>query len=112
MRVIKVEFNGEVFIPLEAVDPSEIKEAVVIIEVKEESKSEGYIKYGSPEYKDWRPLPREERIKRAFEEYKSKFNEEPDMELLEMVGIAPPLTPEDQKKELRYIIEQRHLGMR
>ena len=108
MQIIKVKYNGKVFTPLEDVKIDEIEDAIVVIEGRKKQ-IRGFIDYNSEEYKTWKPLPKEERIRKAYEEYKSRFNDEPDMELLELVGIAPPLTPDDQKKELRDILEERYL---
>lgn len=69
---------------------------------------EGYLEYGSEEYKSWKPLPKDERVKKAYEEYKSRFNDEPDRKLLELVGLGPPLTPQDQKRELRELLEEKY----
>jgi len=109
MQVVKVKYNGKVFVPLERIEMDEIKSAVVVIEGERKRKPEGFIEYSSEEYKNWKPLPKEERMRKAYEEYKSKFNDEPDTELLELVGIAPPLTPDDQKRELKDILEERYI---
>ena len=106
MQAIKVQYNGEVFVPLEPVRAKYIKEAMVII-VEEETKGE--IRYGSKEYENWEPLPDEERMKLAYEEYKTKFPES-DVELKDFryVGVLPPLSLEDSKKELLDIIEEKY----
>ena len=106
MQAIKVQYNGEVFVPLEPVRAKHIKEAMVII-VEEEAKGE--IRYGSKEYEDWKPLPDEERMKLAYEEYKAEFPEsEVELEDFRYVGVLPPLSLEDSKKELLDIIEEKY----
>ena len=49
MQAIKVQYNGEVFVPLQPVKAKHIKETMVII-VEEETKDA--IRYGSKEYND------------------------------------------------------------
>lgn len=106
MQAIKVKYNGEVFVPLEPVKAKNIKEAMVIIVGEETS---GEIRYGSVEYEDWKPLPDEERMKLAYEEYKAKFPEaDVELEDFRHVGIWPPLSLEDSKKELLDIIEEKY----
>ena len=106
MQTIKVQYNGEVFVPLESVRTKHIKEALVII-VEEETKGE--IRYGSKEYEDWKPLPDEERMKLAYEEYKAKFPEaDVELEDFRYVGIAPPTPVEDDKRFIRDAIWEKY----
>ena len=106
MQAIKVQYNGEVFVPLEPVKAKHIKEAMVII-VGEEAKDE--IRYGSKEYEYWKPLPDGERMKLAYEEYKAKFPEsDVELEDFRYVGIAPPTPVEDDKKILIDVICEKY----
>ena len=106
MLTVRVKYDGKVFVPLEPVTATHIKEALVIIVDEERSQT---IRYGSKEYEEWQPLPDEERMQQAYEEFKAKF---PDTDVapedFRYVGIMPPLSIEDSKRELRDIIAEKY----
>ena len=82
-----------------------------MIQKAEHEKKSGEIAYGAPAYRNWKPLPEEERVKRAYQEFKQVFpDREPDMELLRLVGTAPPTPVEDDKQILMDAIWEKYYG--
>ena len=79
----------------------------MVIIVEEDTKGE--MRYGSKEYENWEPLPDEERMKSAYEEYKVKFPEaDVELEDFRYVGILPPTPVEDDKKILIDVICEKY----
>ena len=111
MLAVKAKYDGKVFIPMEPVQLKPASEVTVVIQEAELKKESGDIAYGSSAYRNWKPLPEEERLKTAYQEFKEAFpDEEPDMELLKLVGAAPPTRIEDDKQILMDAIWEKYHG--
>ena len=111
MLAIKAKYDGKVFIPMESIRLKPTSEVIVMIQETECEKERGEIAYGSPAYRSWKPLPEEERVKTAYQEFKEAFpDHEPDRELLRLVGIVPPTPVEDDKQILMDAIWEEYHG--
>lgn len=119
MQTIRARFDGEVFIPLEPLKTKAIDRAFIVVEGEDEaergnSQKEGFKTDKEPEKSPaktplWK-LPEEERVKIAYKEYKEEFpNSEPDMDLLKLVGILPPMTDEEIRESYYQHLLRKHV---
>lgn len=125
MQAIKARFDGDVFIPLEPFKSKAISRVFIVIEGEGEDEA-GRGKYPSATQEEsfntdkefqqastkmpfWK-LPEEERVKIAYKKYKKKFpDSEPDMGLLKLVGILPPMTDEEIRESYYQHLLRKHV---
>ena len=123
MQAIKARFDGDVFIPLEPFKSKAISRAFIVIEGEDEAErgkeffatqEEGFNTDKEPEKSPanipfWK-LPEEERVRIAYKKYKKKFpDSEPDMGLLKLVGILPPMTDEEIRESYYQHLLRKHV---
>ncbi|MBU0566729.1 DUF104 domain-containing protein [bacterium] len=106
MQTIRARFDGEIFVPL---GPVNLKEPMDVLLSVREKADRAETKESDEAIPFWK-LPEKERVKIAYKEYKEEFpDSEPDMDLLKLVGILPPMTDEEIKESYYQHLLRKHV---
>ena len=109
MQTIRARFDGEIFIPLQPVNLKKATDVLLSVQEKADRAQTKESDETTTKIPFWK-LPEEERVKIAYKKYKKKFpDSEPDMGLLKLVGILPPMTDEEIKESYYQHLLRKHV---